>query len=65
MLGQRERLLALLEEKNPAARRNAKLAAGEKEHLKGEHEALKQELRRVDALLVELKKITLCGTMEC
>lgn len=49
---QRESLLALLEEKNPAARRNAKLTAGEKEQLKGEHEALRQELRRVDALLV-------------
>jgi DNA ligase (NAD+) len=49
---QRERLLALLEEKNPAARRNAKLAAGEKEQLKGECDALKQELRRLDALLV-------------
>jgi DNA ligase (NAD+) len=49
---QRESLLTLLEEKNPAARRNAKLTAGEKEQLKGEHEALRQELRRVDALLV-------------
>ena len=52
---QRERLLALLEEKNPAARRNAKLAVGEKEQLKGEHDALKQELRRLDALLVARK----------
>jgi DNA ligase (NAD+) len=51
----RERLLALLEEKNPAARRNAKLAAEEKEHLKKEHEALKQELRQLDALLVARK----------
>jgi len=48
----RESLLALLEEKNPAARRNAKLTAGEKDHLKGEHDSLKQELRQLDAMLV-------------
>ena len=51
----REQLLAMLEEKNPAARRNAKLAAEEKEHLKKEHEALKQKLCQLDVLLVARK----------
>jgi DNA ligase (NAD+) len=49
----REKLLALLEEKNPAARRNAKLADAEKEPLKKEHDGLKQELRQLDGMLVE------------
>jgi DNA ligase (NAD+) len=49
---EREKLLAALEEKNPAARRNGKLASAEKEQLRAEHDAIKQELRRLDAMLV-------------
>jgi DNA ligase (NAD+) len=50
---EREKLLALVEEKNPASRRHTKLAPGEKELLRQTHDSLKQELRRVDALLVD------------
>ena len=52
---QREKLLALMEEKNPASRRNAKLPSEERERLKEEHDATKQELRRLDAVLVARK----------
>jgi DNA ligase (NAD+) len=49
----REELLGLLEEKNPAARRNTQLGLQEKENLKKECEALRQEIGRLDAMLVE------------
>jgi DNA ligase (NAD+) len=49
----REELLGLLEEKNPAARRNTQLGLQDRENLKKECEALRQEIGRLDALLVE------------
>jgi DNA ligase (NAD+) len=52
---EREKRLGSIEEKNPAARRNSGLSADAKEALKGEHEALRQEVRRLDALLLERK----------
>jgi NAD-dependent DNA ligase len=50
---EREKLLGLVEEKNPAARRNSKLAPNEKASLKEEHDALKLELRRLDGFLLD------------
>jgi DNA ligase (NAD+) len=50
---EREKLLERMEEKNPAARRNAKLTPDEKEALRKEHDWLKQDIRRVDELLLE------------
>jgi DNA ligase (NAD+) len=52
---EREKLLAALEEKNPAARRNGKLASEEKEQLRAEYDSIKQGLRRLDAMLVARK----------
>jgi DNA ligase (NAD+) len=52
-VSEREKLLGLKEEKNPAARRNAKLAQGEKDQLKEEYASLGRDLRRLDGMLLE------------